>query len=421
MRKLFILILVIACWVKANAQCDNTHRPIVFIHGFLASGDTYATTIQRFIESGYCGSHLFVFDWNSINGNGKKTEASLKEFINAVLEKTKATQVDLVGHSAGGGLGRGYLLDSVDAQKVAHYAHLGSRKWFYEYGWFPNKKCLNIFSAGDMVMNKFQGDVDGATNLDLKDKDHYEVATSVETFTALYNFFNDGKEAKRRHIKGTASEIKGKAVLLGTNEPMIGARVEVFPLVYGHRRKKEATHIFLTDSAGSWGPFLADTSFFYEIALTSADTGSRKLSYYFEKFEQFNHNVYLRGFPKGNMVAAMLGNLPAKDDQSVIIIYSANKAIVHGRDTLAINDQPLSSAVLTPAARTIISSFIFDDGDGVTSGKPLKQFAAAPFLGGVDVSLPAVTYSTHALYFNGRSLLLPTTSSAERIMLAVFK
>lgn len=421
MKKLSILILVVACWAKATAQCDNTHRPIVFIHGFLASGDTYATTIQRFIEGGYCGSRLFVFDWNSINGNGKKTEASLKEFINAVLEKTKATQVDLVGHSAGGGLGRGYLLDSVDAQKVAHYAHLGSRKWFYEYGWFPNNKCLNIYSTGDMMMNKFQGDVDGATNLDLKDKDHYEIATSVETFTALYNFFNDGKEAKRRHIKGTASEIKGKAVLLGTNEPMIGATVEVFPLVYGHRRKKEATHAFLTDSTGSWGPFLADTSFFYEIALTSADTGSRKLSYYFEKFEQFNHHVYLRGFPKGNMVAAMLGNLPANDDQSVIIIYSANKAVVHGRDTLAINDQPLSSAVLTPAARTIISSFIFDDGDGVTSGKPLKQFAAAPFLGGVDVNLKAVNYSTHALYFNGRSLLLPTTSSAERIMLAVFK
>jgi Lipase (class 2)/Lipase C-terminal domain len=421
MRKLFIVLFVVGFITKSQAQCENTHRPIVFIHGFLASGDTYATQIQRFVERGYCGSHLFVFDWNSINGNGKKTEALLKDFINTVLEKTKATQIDLVGHSAGGGLGRGYLLDSVDAQKVAHYAHLGSRKWFYQYGWFPNKKCLNIYSAGDMVMNKFHGDVEGATNLDLKDKDHYEVATSIETFAALYNFFTDGNEAKQRNIKGTVSEIKGKAVLLGTNEPMVGATVEVFSLVYGHRRKKEATHTFLTDSSGNWGPFLADTSWFYEIALTSADTSNRKLSYYFEKFESFNHHVYLRGFPKGNMVAAMLGNLPAKDDQSVIIIYSANRAVIQGRDTLAVNDQPLSSAVLTPAARTIISSFIYDDGDGVTSGKPLKQFAAAPFLGGVDVSLPAANYSTNALYFNGRTLLLPATSSAGRIMLAVFK
>ncbi|MBK8141123.1 MAG: hypothetical protein IPK57_08925 [Chitinophagaceae bacterium] len=66
--------------------------------------------------------------------------------------------------------------------------------------------------------------------------------------------------------------------------------------------------------------------------------------------------MYLRGFPQGNMIGMMLGSLPAKDDQSAIVVYSANKAMIAGRDNVTVNGTPISSLVLTPASKTIISS-----------------------------------------------------------------
>jgi hypothetical protein len=422
MKRLFVFIVIFCLALAINAQCDSTKRPIVFIHGFLASGDTYAGQILRFKQRIYCANRLFVFDWNSVSGNGKKTDSLLGAFIDNVLAITKAKQIDLVGHSAGGGLGRGYLIDSVNALKVAHYVHLGSRKWFYEFSWFPNKKCLNIYSSADMVMGKMGGDVDGANNLDLKDKDHYEAATSTETFQAMYNFLNDGKDESDTYAIFEKSLISGKAVLLGDNTPMVKATVLVHKLnsSTGQRLSKIPFAVFQTDNKGSWGNFIADRKSRYELELIPADSSQRTISYFFEPFNNPNSYLYLRGFPKGNLIASMLGNLPAKNDQSLIIIFSSQKAVIAGRDSLSIKNVPLSSATLAPASKTIISTFLLDDGDGKTSGKPLKQFGSAPFLGGVDVSLPVSKKGIHTIFYNGRKLILPAKSSKERIMLAVF-
>lgn len=418
------LVLVISCCLTFGtfAQCDITKRPIVFIHGFLASGDTYAGQIQRFIDAGYCPYRLFVYDWNSVSGNGKKNDSLLNIFIDNALNHTGAKQVDLVGHSAGGGLGRGYLIDSSNASKVAHYVHLGSRKWVYEYKWFKNNRCLNIYSAGDKVIGSGAGDVEGAVNLDLKNKDHYEVATSEETFTAIYKFLNGDELPGKVNTKSTTIKISGRAVLLGDNEPVNNGLINVYKLHPKSGKRLSATPVAIlsVNSKGYWGAFNASKKTYYEFELTTDEQGQRTISYFFEPFTQTNRYVYLRGFPQGNMIGMMLGSLPAKEDQSAIVLYSANKAMIAGRDSVTVNGIPVSSALLTPASKTIISSFIFDDGDRKTSGNGLKQFTAAPFIGGVDISLPVNNKKGNTVYYNGRKLVLPAVPSKERILLAVF-
>ena len=422
MRILVIPVLILVFSLNGLAQCDSTKRPVVLVHGFLASGDTYAGQIQRFINVGYCPDRLFVFDWNSVSGNGKKTDSLLNLFIDNVLSHTGATQIDLAGHSAGGGLGRGFLIDSANAKKVAHYIHLGSRKWSYEYNWFKNDRCLNIYSAGDKVIGTGAGDVAGAVNLDLKDKDHYEVATSEETFEAMYKFLNEDKLPPKIKSKKNGIQISGRAVLLGDNEPVRNGFIYVYRLhpKSGQRLSTTPVAILSVNSKGYWGAFKAAKKTWYEFELTTNEKTQRTISYFFEPFTQSNRFVYLRGFPQGNMIGMMLGNLPQKEDQSVIVIYSSAKAMIAGRDSVTVNGIPVSSAALTPASKTIISSFIFDDGDGKTSGNPLKQFGAAPFIGGVDISLPVNNKKGNTIYYNGRKLVLPPAPSKERILLAVF-
>jgi triacylglycerol lipase len=422
MKRFTILLFFLSAVQSICAQCDKSKRPVVFIHGFLASGDSYAAQVQRFIQAGYCGDRLFVFDWNTITQDGKVSDSLLENFIDNVLRQTGASQIDLVGHSAGGGLGRGYLIDSMHAKNVAHYVHIGSRKWSYEYGWFPNKKCLNIYSAGDKVAGSAGGVVEGAVNLDQVDKDHYEVATSEESFQAMFMFFREGVKPVMKKVKTNVSDVRGRAVLLGTNEPLVRARVEVYvtDTISGQRKSTKPVHSFTTDDQGRWGPFLADTLLNYELALVPADTASRRISYFFEPFTLFNRQVYLRGFPTGNMVAMMLGNVPKKADQSALVIYSSSNAMIAGRDSVTVNGIPVSSTLLTPAAKTIISSFIFDDGDGKTSGLGLKQYSRAPFIGGTDIFLPVSQSKGHTVLYNGRKIVLPAVPSAEKIVLAVF-
>lgn len=424
----FLFITILACsGSDLFAQCDRTQRPIVFVHGFLASGDTYAGQIKRFMDAGYCEDRLFVFDWNSVNGNGKKNDNLLSSFIDQVLATTGSKQIDLVGHSAGGGIARGYLIDSAGASKVAHYVHLGSRKWYTQLPWFANEKCLNIFSSSDKIMGTAGGPVDGASNLDLKDKDHYEVATSLQTFSAIYAFLHvqDSKDGETVTIttQSYPFSISGKAVYLGDNSPMQHAAVNLYMLDArtGRRKGIEPERPFFTDKDGNWGPYKnTDKHERYELELVPADKSHRTVSYFFEPFTTADNHIYLRGFPQGNAIATMIGNIPMQENQSAIVIYSATRAMIAGRDSVTVNGIPVSTSRLTPASKTVISAFLFDDGDGKSSGEPLKQFGTLPFLAGIDISLLANNNESHMIYFNGRTMVLPGAPSKDRIMIVVF-
>jgi hypothetical protein len=41
--------------------------------------------------------------------------------------------------------------------------------------------------------------------------------------------------------------------------------------------------------------------------------------------------MYLRALPTNGMAASMLGNMPNDDKQTVLVIFTANKAVIAGR------------------------------------------------------------------------------------------
>ncbi len=320
-------------------------------------------------------------------------------------------------------MARSILRDSAIARKIAHYVHIGSRKWTTSYAWFPNEKCLNIFSSGDLVAGSGAGPVEGATNLALSKEDHYQVATSEVSLKAMLAFFNAGNPPNSKKISTKKVEIAGKAVVLGDNQPMSGAQINVYPIEKKTgARKKEAALISLQVSpTGTWGPAKLQSGVPYEIELIPADVKRRTISYFFASFNYNDPLVYLRGFPEGNLISTMLGKIPEQENQSALVVYSSASAMVGGRDSVTVNGYPLCSNQLTPASKTAITSFVFDDGDQVSSGTTLKQFATAPFIGGVDLTLPADKNSVIELYYNGRRLNIPARPSKERILLAVFR
>jgi pimeloyl-ACP methyl ester carboxylesterase len=303
-------------------ECDDTLRPVIMAHGFLASGDTYGAHLQRFSANGYCRNRLFAYDWNTL-GQGGSREGNLDAFIDAVLAETGASQVDLAGHSAGGGLGYDYLSNAERAAKVAHYAHIGS--FANEAPAGPEDSpvpTLNLYSSGDFIVDE-GADIPGATNVMLTDEDHYGVATSPASFTAIYTHFNDGTAPVTTDIVAEERlQVSGRALTLGENIPSSGAAVEIHAVdsATGFRTEDSLVASFNADENGDWGPFELTPGAHYEFFVTPTGEEAVPIHYYREPFVRSNTLVYLRTLPDPTSLAGiLLAGLPFADDAAILV------------------------------------------------------------------------------------------------------
>jgi len=434
MKKLNLLLLLIATVIMSctkdpiidnggnqNSGCDTTLLPVVMCHGFLASGDTYAGQAKRFVQNNYCGHAVYVYDWNSLGGGS--SPALLDAFIEGVLERTGASQVNLVGHSAGGGIGYDYLSDAVRAAKVAHYVHIGSNPQDGPAGPNGEVPTMNIWSPYDAVVAG--ADIPGAENVQLAGKDHYEVATSEQTFSAMFAFFNGGSAPASTVITSDGIRaVGGKVLTLGENQPLVGATVHVFTVEAstGFRTSNEPVVTYITNEYGQWGCFNAEAGQHYEFEVTPAETNGRKLHYYREPFLTSDNLVYLRAMPPSSSLAGiLLASLPKNDAQAVVIAFASSNAVITGRDALDVNGLNLSTPQFASEENTSIAFFLYDNGNGQTDGTPVGLFANFPFLAGVDMFFPTTAPESITLTMNGRVLKVRNwPSETEGITVAVF-
>lgn len=125
----------------ANNNCkpSSAHPyPIVLVHATLADeGSNWVTLAPLLANEGYCvyafnyGATLASFEvWPFIGpridglGHIEKSAEELSSFVNSVLSKTKASKVDLVGHSQGGMMPNYYLKFLGGAPKVHTFVAL---------------------------------------------------------------------------------------------------------------------------------------------------------------------------------------------------------------------------------------------------------------------------------------------------------
>lgn len=401
--------------------CDTCQYPVVMVHGFLASGDTWTRFHQLFTSNGYKPNHLFAFDWNSLNQIGGNTVPQLDAFINQVLASTGAPKVRLMGHSAGGGVCYNYLSDPARAAKVDAYVHIASMAQTGPAGPGGSVPTLNLWSDGDAVVQG--GDIPGASNVQLDGKDHYQVATSKESFAAVWQFFHNQAPQTLDVTPETVVCIAGKVLYFGENTPLAQAKVEIYEVdpATGQRLTPTPWQTLLTDSLGRWPAINVDANHTYEFVTTPPQPGQRRIHYFREGFTHLNTLVYLRTIPPpASLAGILLAGLPNSGNQSVLNVFSASQAVIHGRDSLAAAGAVLSTAQYAAPDKTAIAYFLYDDGDSQTELSPVGIFGNFPFLNGVDLFFPTATPGTIPLFFNGRHLNVRNIPSAEGIVVGVF-
>ena len=419
--KYLLTLLMIAGSLSATTQprCDSSRLPVVLVHGFLASGDTWAGQAQRFYAHGYCRERIYAFDWNTTGG--KKTDSLLHDYILQVLKKTGARQINLAGHSAGGGLCYRYLQQPGRAGLVAHYAHIGSNRISMPAGEQQQVPTLLIRSKADRVIPDTA--FTPVNTVQLQDQDHLQVATSAGTFRELYRFFNHTEampEPASSH-QGTTVQISGRVVTMGDNEVQQHTEIKLYELdPYTGLRNRDVSAVLLkTDETGNWGPVSVKTDRYLEMEIPAKQ--GQTVRYFFEPFREHNHLVYLRTLPVTGLGALLLKKLPAYPDRATLAVFSQSGAIIAQRDSLSVNGYSLCTESLAPAAATVIASFVFDDGDGVSSGKKIPGFGSGIFLNAADICLTTNGQQSIHLFYNGRNLRLPAVPGSEALLVAVFQ
>ncbi|HPQ68575.1 MAG TPA: hypothetical protein PKW95_05570 [bacterium] len=402
--------------------CDATRPPIVFAHGFLEEGDAFAAQSMRFAANGYCPERIHAFDWNTLVYHADAQTRQLDAFIDEVLAVDNAAQVELIGHSMGGGLGYDYLRDAARAAKVAHYVHVAS----FDMGAAPaSPPMLNLSSQADYIAGTC--DIDGAQNVLFDDLDHLELITSAKTFTEMYRFFNDGEPPATTEIVPEENiELSGRTVVIGTNDPAPDYEIAVYRVdpATGERLSAEPDALLHSDANGYWSGFAAAPNAYYEFACADPDGMFPPLHYFREPFARSCDKVYFRVFPAGDSPLGLLLRLfPFRDRYAVCAWLNLTEAVVVGRNSFTVDGIDLVTPALAAAdINTIVVGFFdinFNGASDLTvAGGVLAMF---PFIRVFDYLIPTDEREPILFTFDGDTLAVPNLKSrSEGLVFAVF-
>ncbi len=422
-----ILFFSSALALDINAQCDSTRHPIIMVHGFLASGDTYERQALRFVEQGYCPDFLKTFDWNTLGG--QRSISDLQGFIQRVVDELGADSVYLMGHSAGSGICFDLIDKNDDELPISKYVHLAGRPMVAkENSGHQKVKGLNIYSEADFIVKG--DDITDFTNVKLTDADHYQVATSGETFKIIYSFlFGEApRTIEAKESENSRVSISGKCLHLGTNTVQDGYQISVFKVDpnTGFRQSFSPNATIQVKADGSWGPTEVMSEAYYEFeVINTEDSSVRPIHYYRQPFNTDNQWVYFRTMPPANSPAGMLlAGLPGdSDEEAVIGVFAANQAIVHGRDSIMVQDTVITNAENAKAESSNIAWFLYDaNRNGKSDYTTIGTYGMLPFLTGIDIAFETEGQKSYSVTVNDQTLRFkPWPAKSKGLTMLVFE
>lgn len=433
------------CEVLVNdSDCDKTLRPIVFVHGTVANGDSFAHPALILASNGYCPDRIRGIEYHSLvaaDAGVVDTDAGLSEAgrpatfvldraeayrraaadidraIEELRRETGFDKVDLAGHSQGSGHGSTYA--GMNADKVAHYIHLAGAQLPADPGGVPTL-CLS--SIGDRPVTC------GTTkNVTFQDNtlDHSAVASATEAAIEMYKFLNDGKEPQYKEIQcGSPILLEGRAQTFAENTILVGSKVEIYKLGDSPRErgKPEASYTIAAD--GKFGPFEAERGASYEFKLVPQpdDTTRRVARAYYPPFKRSDRLLRFNFETKDPVASATSALVNRGPGFSVVIPRTRQKAFLYDRDSLKVNGREIITKAntwneMTNHSNVTVAYYLFDkslthpayaDGDKTSSGESIISGA---FVNSADMYFSAEQPAWITVDFNGQSMKIPNWPS----------
>jgi pimeloyl-ACP methyl ester carboxylesterase len=371
----------------------GTH-PIVFLHGGSGSADQFESQAMRFESNGYPEEYVNALDYDSTYTveTVDQVYARIDQLLDLIQAKTGDPQIDLIGHSKGAELSYGYVESAPwRARRVARFINLDS-------GSSPKDRL----PAGIPSLGLWGGKghcvgcrVVGATNVDIPNETHVQMATSPESFVEMYKYLVGRPPATSDIVPENPAfvEISGKAVNFPQNTGVPDGVLQIWRVDgdTGRRLTAGPDAVYPLGGDGSWGPFYAIGGAHYEFAIVRPDAKTHH--FYYEPFLRDDHLIRLLTEPANGPIASYTDVSPRQTN----LIVMRNKELwgdqgVHN-DVLDVDGVNVVSPATHPIERFIIATFIFDKGaDGVSHlGVPIPPFNSISFFTAVDLFIPAAS------------------------------
>lgn len=442
------------CEVLVNdSDCDKTRRPIVFVHGTVANGDSFAHPALILASNGYCSDRIRAVEYHSLvaldagAGDGdaglneagrpatfmldrteayRRAAADIDRVIEELRRETGFDKVDLAGHSQGSGHGSTYA--GMNPDKVAHYIHLAGAQLASDPGGVPTL-CLS--STGDRPVSC------GTTkNVTFQDNtlDHSAVASATEAAVEMYKFLNDGAEPRYKEIQcGSPIVLEGRAQTFAENAILVGSKVEIYKLGDSPRERGAPEASYTISSNGKFGPFEAERGVSYEFKLVppEGDTTRRVAHAYYPPFKRSDRLLRFNFETKDPVASATSALVNRGPGFSVVIPRTRQKAFMYDRDSLKVNGFEVINKAntwneMTNRSNVTVAYYLFDkslthpayaDGDKKTSGASIISGA---FVNSADVYFSAEQPAWITIDFNGNSMKIPNWPSVPEGSSVVF-
>ncbi len=400
-RTLGILTLAISLLAGCAAISTGSAQdrpPIVFVHGNGDSAALWQATLWRFESNGWSTERLHAIDVpyplardadNKAQAGRTSTAehmAHLRDEVQAVLRRTGASQVVLVGNSRGGNAIRNFVCNGGGAAVVSHAILGGTPNHGVQA--IPGVNEANEFSGtgpflrqlnapknaqgeevcgptrwmtirsdnndkyaqpdglwlgmkGKPTMVGFDGpELKGATNVVIPKIDHRETSYSVPAFEATYRFIT-GRAPQLAIARQAQVVLNGKLVGMGVdpldattgnfvnNLPLRGARLEVYETnAATGQRVGASVHTQTVGTDGVWGPFKARGDATYEFVIQAAGYATT--------------HIYRSAFPRSSALINMRperANDADKAAQSVLSFVRPRGYFDPGRDAMSLDGQ----------------------------------------------------------------------------------
>ena len=98
----------------AGSRAEATTVPVLLVPGWLDSGRELAALRIRLLGAGWADGHVEAMTFHAATGSNRHHAEELDSAITRLLERTGASEIDIVAHSMGGLATRWYLLGRED-------------------------------------------------------------------------------------------------------------------------------------------------------------------------------------------------------------------------------------------------------------------------------------------------------------------
>ena len=169
--------------VVADADCDQTQRPFVFVHGTFGSGDNFAHVARLLGSNGFCQDRIITIEYNSL-GDTPGTNGQLDAAIDPVLAATGFTpgrsRRSFAGHEA---------LRRLPEQRSGPR---GQGRPLHQLLWLARRRRRRdaepLFASAISATRRITPRASNVTTVTLTDEDHFAVAASTRSFVELYRY-----------------------------------------------------------------------------------------------------------------------------------------------------------------------------------------------------------------------------------------